>query len=59
VQQQCSTIKQCIYRAAKEITGTIQPDDRNQWFNQECSDATEMSNTLTNQHATKKDQSLN
>jgi len=45
VQQQCSTIKQCIYRAAKEITGTIQPNDRNQWFDQECSDAIEMSNT--------------
>jgi hypothetical protein len=47
VQQQWSTIKQCIYRAAKEITGTIQPNDRNQWFDQlNTIDTIEMSNTL-------------
>jgi hypothetical protein len=45
VKQQWCTIKQCIYTAAKEITGTIQPNHRNQWFDQEC-DAIEMSNTL-------------
>jgi len=32
--------------SSKEITSTIQPNDRNQWFDQECSDANEMSNTL-------------
>ena len=29
VQQQWSTVKQFIYRAAKEVAGTIQPNDRN------------------------------
>jgi hypothetical protein len=46
VQQQWSTIKQCIYTAAKEITGTIQPSDRNQWFDHECNDAIGMSNIV-------------
>jgi len=46
VEQQWSTIKQCIYWAAEEITDTIQPNDRNQWFHQECSHAIEMINTL-------------
>ena len=35
-----------MYRTGEEMTSTIQPSDRNQWFDQESSDATEMRNTL-------------
>jgi hypothetical protein len=46
VKQQQSTIKQHTCRRAEEITGTIQLNDRIQWFNQEWSDATETRNTF-------------
>jgi len=35
-----------VYSTTEEITGTIQPTDRTQWFDQECSDTIELRNTL-------------
>jgi len=31
-----------VYSTTEEITSTIQPTDRTQWFDQECSDTIEM-----------------
>ena len=46
MEQKWSTFKPYMYRTGEEITSTMQPNDRNQWFDQESSNATAMSNTL-------------
>lgn len=46
MEQKWSTFKPHMHRTGEEITSTIQPNDRNQWFDQESSDATDMRNTL-------------
>ena len=46
MEQQRVKIKQRTCRAAEEITGTIQLNDRIQWFDQDWSDASEMRKTF-------------
>jgi hypothetical protein len=39
-------IKQCIHKAADEALGTIQPKNRNDWFDQDCQIALDTRNEV-------------